>query len=248
MISKLANLVGYGLIRTGASLPARIHSLDEEARLIRLLEQQRIDCVLDVGAHHGWFGHKLRRAGYIGDIISFEPVPANAAQIEAKAAADPGWSVQRCALGEVAETKIFNVLSTSQGGTTMSSFLEPKIGFARREAVEVEVRRLEDVLDAVLPADSNPRLFLKVDTQGFDIPVFRGAGRWLDRVFAMQSEISVIPIYEGMTRYTDSLTVYQDMGFALIDLLVVNRTPDGRVLEFDCRMARPPVGQAGAKA
>jgi hypothetical protein len=54
----------------------------------------------------------------------------------------------------------------------------------------------------------------------------------------IQSEISVIPLYEGMPHYTESLACYEQFGFALMNLFVVNWTPDGRVVEYDCVMAR----------
>jgi hypothetical protein len=41
-----------------------------------------------------------------------------------------------------------------------------------------------------------------------------------------------------MPHYTESLARYERLGFELMDLFVVNRTPDGRVLEYDCVMAR----------
>ena len=42
--------------------------------LMALFEHQAIDCVLDVGAHWGEYGEFLRRQGYRGRIVSFEPV------------------------------------------------------------------------------------------------------------------------------------------------------------------------------
>jgi len=238
MLGKLLNAAGYKLISWGVSLPRRLATFDQEARLIELLRKHRINCVLDVGAHHGWFAYRLRRAGYDGRIISFEPEPHNADKIEAKSKGDSLWSVERCALGETVEVRPFNVLLTTGGGSTMSSFLEPAIGFANREAINVVVERLDNVLGRLFEDPEKLRLFIKIDTQGFDIPVLRGSGKWLANIVAMQSEVSVIPIYENMTPYLKALSIYEEMGFELVDLIVVNRTEDGRVIEFDCRMVR----------
>jgi len=41
-----------------------------------LFARLKIDCVIDVGAHLGQFGRLVRRLGYEGTIISFEPVLA----------------------------------------------------------------------------------------------------------------------------------------------------------------------------
>lgn len=47
---------------------------DSEAQLIRSLDYQDVDLVVDVGANEGQFGLKLIEAGYSGDIISVEPL------------------------------------------------------------------------------------------------------------------------------------------------------------------------------
>jgi hypothetical protein len=49
--------------------------------LPKLFSHLEINCVLDVGAHHGEFGSFLRDIGYSGNIISFEPVQENYLQL-----------------------------------------------------------------------------------------------------------------------------------------------------------------------
>ena len=57
---------GFDLVRYPS-----VESLDDH--LATLLRRLRIECVVDVGAHHGEFGLSLRRQGYSGRIVSFEP-------------------------------------------------------------------------------------------------------------------------------------------------------------------------------
>ncbi len=77
-----------------------------------------------------------------------------------------------------------------------------------------------------------------MDTQGYDNCVIDGAKNCLNLVQGMQSEISVIPLYDGMPAYTESLASYHRLGFKLVDLFIVNKTPDGLVREYDCIMRR----------
>jgi len=47
----------------------------------------------------------------------------------------------------------------------------------------------------------------------------RGAQGCLDRIFGIQSEVSVQPMYEGMPSYLESLSTLQDLGFELTGVL-----------------------------
>ena len=64
-----------------------------------LLRKYRVDLVLDVGANRGQYAGQLRRSGYTGRILSFEPVPEVFAELSRAAAGDDLWDVHQLALG-----------------------------------------------------------------------------------------------------------------------------------------------------
>lgn len=68
--------------------------------LVRQLAQYEIDLVLDSGAHHGRFGRGLRRAGYRGRIVSFQPFGGPRAKVRRAASRDLEWRVLPYALGD----------------------------------------------------------------------------------------------------------------------------------------------------
>jgi len=94
------------------------------------------------------------------------------------------------------------------------------------------------LLDDLLKDIVAPRVFLKIDTQGYDMEVVKGAAGCIHWIMGLQSEISVAPIYEDMPHYTEALAYYESLGLSLMDLFIVSRAKDGRVLEYDCLMAR----------
>ena len=53
----------------------------------RLLASERIDLLLDVGANEGQYALRMRRAGFQGRIVSFEPLSDAFAALERRAAA-----------------------------------------------------------------------------------------------------------------------------------------------------------------
>ena len=236
--SILVNL-GYKVIVSGVRLPRSklVAEFNQWGHLIDLIRRLEINVFFDVGANRGFFSKHLRMSGYRGHLFSFEPIPEDYERIRALAANDPRWTVCGYALGAESGRKSLQI-NLSGDETVLSSFLPLKGQSSDSRIVPVEIRRLDEVLPKLIAAIGSPRIFLKMDTQGFDSQVFEGAGACLDQIMGLQSEISVVPLYDGMPHYTESLARYERFGFELTNLFVVNRTRDGRVVEYDCVMAR----------
>jgi FkbM family methyltransferase len=213
----------------------------QRVQLPALFEMYGVNCVLDVGAHEGEYAQRLREGGYRGRIVSFEPVPRAFAELERTAGDDPEWRVEQVALGRDDSTMTMNAVPG-----TLSSLREPTEFGARRykrlrdpDPVEVQVRRLDGMLDELLAGLEQPRPYLKLDTQGFDLDVFTGAGDRIEQFVGMQSELPLMQIYEGMPRLPEAIGVYEAAGFDVAAMYPVSRQgKTGRVLEFDCVMVR----------
>ena len=213
-----------------------------EEQVSAILRDLRINCVLDVGANVGQFGRTLRHGGYTGRIVSFEPLGEFATKLRRRARKDGDWQVHEYALGDEEAAAEINATP----GASLSSLL-PASDFGKewsRKLVEpvrqtIQVRRLDAVLDGVLEGIDDPRVYLKLDTQGYDLHAFRGAGRRVDDVLAMQSEVSCLPIYEGMPQLEEQLGEYRSSGFDIAGLFPVSmHRPTLRVLEFDAVLVR----------
>ena len=204
-----------------------------------LLRELRINVVLDVGANLGQYAEKLRRNGYAGRIASFEPVADLSAALREKAAGDERWQVHGYALGDeegeadinVTPGTLSSLLDASEFGKGWSERLQ------KSHTETITVHRLQDVLDEATAGVKNPRVYLKMDTQGFDLATFRGAGERVTELFGMQSEVACVPIYDGMPRMAEQLTEYEGAGFEITGMYPVSRDrPSLRVIEFDVMM------------
>lgn len=217
-----------------------------EDHLRRMLSALRINCVLDVGSCQGDFAKLLRRIGYVGLIISFEPVATNYEVLQDAVVEDAEWRIHRMALGATKGEGTMRVFA----GTTFHSLLPPseyglsrfpdKLQVERTETVPVE--RLDNILDELVKDVENPHIFLKVDTQGFDLEVIRGLGTKAASISALQIEMAVNPIYKDATNsLPDALSYLHRLGFQVSGLFPVSFDSEDRVqvVEFDCLMCRP---------
>jgi FkbM family methyltransferase len=208
-----------------------------DLHLQRLFAFLEINCVLDVGANRGQYGRFLRDSGYQGHIVSFEPSPNDFAVLRQQSQHDPLWQIHNYGLGDTDETLRLNITTDS----LFNSFLQPNEfilthGIVIDNVVEVPVRRLDDILDEVIAGVKHPAIYLKLDTQGYDLKVMEGAKNICHRLSGLQSEISLISIYEESPGYLESIARLSKQGFSITGLFPIARDNGLRVVEFDCVM------------
>lgn len=188
-----------------------------ERNIVYLIARHHIDFVLDVGAHEGGFGQQLRRCGYRGGILSFEPIGALHAALESSASGDKAWTVApQLALGATPGIAQINVHEES----SISSFLPlermpyadaPPTGITPSRQESVRVVRLDDIYDELVPPSATT--LLKLDVQGFEDQVLAGAAKSLEKITAILIEVSLVPLYTGQKSYLDILGLLRARGF-----------------------------------
>jgi FkbM family methyltransferase len=237
LLPDLAWKLGYDLDKSKKQLVIDSH-------LKHLFAALRVDFIIDAGAHRGEYAHLLRnKLGYKGVIHSFEPLPAAFKDLASAAESDAKWFVHNCALGaengtatlSISEREVFSSLhATSDYGKENYGGRVDSV-----ENVEVQVRRLEDVIKESIANFDQHRAFLKMDTQGHDKWVFEGAGQYQQQFLGLQSEVSVHSIYADTPDYMDMMSMYRDAGFELTGVYAVSRESDtARLAEVDCVFAR----------
>lgn len=219
----------------------RRHRQWEESVLRHALKSLEVDCVFDVGANSGGYASMLREyCGYRGHIISFEPAPDVFSELKKQAAHDPLWQTLQVALGRSPGTSVFHIHKAREG----SSFLPvmpldaSSPGNAIVQDVEVPVTNLSSIFPQMKEKLRFSRPFLKMDTQGYDFEVFSGGLDIMKEFVGLQSELSIVPFYDGAPSWLVSLSAYERAGFALTAIVPNNGSMNLRVREFDCIMTR----------
>lgn len=201
----------------------------------KLIEYKDISLVLDVGANTGQYVSSLRQQGYDGKILSFEPLADEFARLSEIASKDSNWKCKQIALGS------YNGLcEINRAGNSYSSSILPMLdrhvqnapdsGYIGKETVSIS--RLDSLAKDTI--GENERIYLKIDTQGYEMEVLKGAERILSKVEAIELELTVVPLYDRQVLYQQLIQYMDIMGF---DLVWMERgfsdQTTGEVLQFD---------------
>jgi len=205
-------------------------------QIVSLLARHDVDCVFDIGANVGQYANAIRKNGYAGRIVSFEPLSSAHAKLTARAAGDAGWEVApRTAVGaETGETQIhLSAESDMSSILPLDATAHDRLASTRSTGAEtVPVTTVADALAA--HTTGHTPIFLKSDTQGFEAQVLAGAAGCWDRITGVQLELSIQPIYEGQPDHLPLLEQLAAQG--LRPHLVIPgywSRHYGRMLEYD---------------
>ena len=182
----------------------------------------------------------MRRVGYRGQIISFEPLSSAFAKLESAAALDPHWEVHNLGVGNKEGVATLNVSANSESSSLLRMLPKHLQSFPESRYVTTEtitLTTLEKVLSGLSPAS---RVFVKVDTQGYEIPVIDGAADSLAAVRGVQLEMSIVPLYEGERLMPEMVTYMAGKGLQLMGIEPgPGDSRTGQLLQVDGLFFRP---------
>jgi len=185
-----------------------------ESKRSQVLRRHAVDVVLDVGANRGTYVQEIRSHGYRGRIVSFEPLSRAYADLSARATHDPLWSTQHLALGSQdgqAEIRVSRNQVSSSFLPVLSSSTAAEPSSAPIGVEQVRLQRLDSIRSLVL--EPGERAFLKIDVQGYEGEVMRGADETLRQVVAIECELSLVPLYEGQPLAGDLMRQLEELDY-----------------------------------
>ena len=206
------------------------------ARRKRILSYYDIDTVLDIGANAGQFARQLREdMGYEKEIVSFEPMSSVFEVLQVNAAPDRRWRALNMALGDIDEEQTINIAGNSYSSSLLEmlpSHLKsaPESGYIDTETIKV--RKLDSVFDSFCGSSKN--IYMKIDTQGFEGQVLKGAEGSLQYIDTVQMEMSLVPLYEGEVPFREMYAIMNEKGYSLIAMETGFSDPEsGQLLQVD---------------
>lgn len=185
----------------------------------------------DVGAKDGV--EYLRDVAFMTNVHAFEPNPPEFKKLEQLYQQHPFKEIHlnQLGLGEVNETAAFFVSKHS----SMSSVLKPNLNnYKKHFGIYSDYQKWEDSIttehythiDIRTADDYFKELkteidFLKIDTQGSELSVLKGAQRLLDehKILIIKVEASLVAIYENQDLFADIDLFLRKHNYTLVDFI-----------------------------
>lgn len=145
--------------------------------------------IWDVGAHVGYESLCFAElVGPSGQVVAFEPNPANAQEWQRNVDGNPSlasrMSLQRLALSDASGDAMFCFSEDVAGGLSSGSHLanvtppEEQTSYTSFGSLKVTCARVDDLVEA---GEIDPPAMIKIDVEGAEADVLRGALRTLER-------------------------------------------------------------------
>lgn len=188
-------------------------------RRILLMKKNDINKIIDIGANIGQYALEVRRDGFKGGIVSFEPLAEAFSKLKDYAKNDKNWQVYNCALGNEDGHTFINVAGNSVSSSInnmQDTHLKAAPDSAYTGKEEISINKLDTVFGNFYSEDD--RIMLKIDTQGFEKNIIDGAEKFLEKVILLQLEMSLIPLYENEMLFTDMIEYLKQRNFQIVSL------------------------------
>jgi FkbM family methyltransferase len=198
--------MGYQLVRKNLEEAAPFEDMQH------FLPASASPVIFDVGANFGQTVERILSHYPHAVVHAFEPSPASFQTLASNCANRPSVKAWNLGVGASESLLTFNENEHSQ----LSSFLEPLnvCGGETKRKTEVAVTSL----DAFCDKQSIDKIdILKLDTQGFELPIFQGAERLMreHRIGFIFFELIVSEHYSGLPPYWELLRFLDERGYKM---------------------------------
>jgi FkbM family methyltransferase len=179
-----------------------------------------VDLVLDVGANRGQFGVAASTWWPTAKVIAFEPL-AEAAKTYRRVV--PSAVVHETAVGRSSGLAILNVAKASDSSSLRMATSRQTDSFRGTQITSQREVRVTSLDEACPDVGGFSSILAKIDVQGAELDVMRGAEAVLRHVRYVYVELSFVELYAGQPLAHEVLEFLASSGFKL--LRIANITP-----------------------
>lgn len=199
--------------------------------------------VIDVGANTGQFAVASAKLWPGARVHTFEPVPESVEALRRNVSTLANVTVYPSAVGDARGELRLHVNSHSHSSSPLPLAETHRRSFPEareRRMVEVEVVTLDETFAGKALESS---VLLKLDVQGYEARVLRGAEETLKHADYVVLEVSFRPMYEGEMLFMEMTRLMEGYGFRFERPVGWLSAPEtGEVLQMDALFVREGYG------
>ena len=213
-----------------------IHRRHSIAYGLHLLQQRGFqpNGMLDIGAYGGEFTLLARQCFPSAPVVMVEPQQRMQELLNSTAQIlGEDTAVRSVLLGQEEGLRTFYQLDTPFGSTGSSMY--PEVSKFPRQEVQMQVQTVDGLLTE-FPGQQFD--LVKIDVQGAELDVLRGATASIPGIEVLFLELSLHECNHGAPRMAEVVAFLDEAGFAIFELLQMPRGEDGLQLQTDAIFVR----------
>lgn len=190
--------------------------------------------ILDIGAHRGHWTQMARHFFPDSFVLMIEAQPMLQPVLSEMVASQPDKIALRPVLLGPERRDSVDFFQMDGASTSGSSLYEEQTAFGR-SIIKLPMLPLDDVL-----AEFPDRSFqlMKIDVQGAELDVLKGATSTLPGIEVIMAELSLVEYNKGAPLFADIVTSLNDLGFPMFDIYALPRHPSGALIQVDAFFIR----------
>lgn len=201
-----------------------------------------LDCsfVVDVGANKGQFALVAHHCFPAARIISFEPLASPAAVFRRIFSGNGKVELHELAIGPQSEEHLIHISAQEDSSSLLPITELQTANFPGTAEKGVQVIRVEPLTKFLSAKDIHGPALLKIDVQGYELSVLKGAEALLASFDFIYAECSFVELYESQALADDIISYLQKKRFALAGVYNLSLSKKGAAIQADFLFHRRP--------
>ena len=182
--------------------------------LIEIVKSDNPKIIYDIGAHIGTWS--LLTKALIPDSIvhSFEPVESHATEFKNRMSNVKDVTLHQIGLGNHTQELNINITNRSDASSLLKpmKLVEEQYNVRKEKEELITIFALDDyTINHKIPLPD----FIKIDTQGYELEVFKGAEKCINHAKWILCEVSFFTYYENQPLFLDIINFLKNYGYEI---------------------------------